>query len=186
MRLLIGIIWLVLSVLCFTKMEKDYESDKRKSILLSILFLIFGIMGVLGFIFESNLLTITAFLIPTALLCIWVTVNMILLVSSCKTPVSAKYIRYNVYSGGKGQRSYSPVFQYYYQGKTYERQTPESFSKRKIERNFTAGNCYDIFINSEKPEYCVSQRKISIGSFLIGLLGFCFLLFYIIIFWELI
>lgn len=186
MRFLVGIIWLVLSVLCLTKMEKDYESDKRKSIILSILFLIFGITGVLGFVFKSNLLTLTAILIPSALLCIWVTVNMILLVASCKTPVSAKYIRYNVYSGGKGQRSYSPVFQYYYQGKIYERQTPESFSKRKIERNFIAGNCYDIFINSEKPENCVSKRKVSIGSFLIGLLGFCFLLFYIIIFGELI
>lgn len=184
MRLFIGLIWIFMGVLCFWKMETVYESDKRKRNLLGTFFFIFGVIGCLGYVLDSDLLTLAALVLSTSLLCIWVTVNMVIRVISCRTLILAEYVRYNVYSGGKGQRSYSPVFRYYYQGNAYERQTPEALSRKRIERNFRIGENYEIYINSNKPECCVSRRKIPPICLITGILGIVFLIFYLFILFQ--
>lgn len=184
MGLFIGLIWIFMGIICFWKTETAYESDRKKRNLLGTFFLISGVIGCLGHVLDSDLLTLASLLLPTSLLCIWVTVNMVIRVISCRTLILAEYIRYNVYSGGKGQRSYSPVFRYYYQGSAYERQTPEAFSRKRIERNFQTGEKYEIYINSNKPECCISRRKIPPVSLITGILGIVFLIFYFIILFQ--
>lgn len=178
MKFFSGIVWFCLGILCFLKMEKEYESDRKSGVMLGVFFLTFGVIGILGFLTQSDFLTYTAFLIPIAILCIGAAVNAVRQVLLCETSISAEYMGYIEYSGGKGQRSYSPVFQYYFQGRTHKRQTAESFSKKRIKQNFMEGQKYEIFINSEKPEYCVSERKVSVGFLLVGVLGIVFLGFY--------
>lgn len=177
--LILGIAWSICGITCFVKLNQAYEEDRKKRIFLGIFFAFFGICGLLGFFLKNNKLSFTSLMLSAALLCILLFIYACYQVCSCKTPVTAVYLHYNEYSGGRGQRSYAPVFRYTYGGREYERQTYEAYSRRKIEKLFTPGETYQILINEKSPMNCVSCKRVASSNYVICLMGIIFLIIYI-------
>lgn len=177
--LILGIAWSICGITCFVKLDQAYEEDRKKRIFLGIFFVFFGVCGLLGFFLKNNKLSFTSLMLSAALLCILLFIYAWYQVCSCKTPVTAVYLHYNEYSGGRGQRSYAPVFRYTYGGREYERQTYEAYSHRKIEKLFTPGETYQILINEKSPMNCVSCKRVASSNYVICLMGIIFLIIYI-------
>ena len=100
--LIIGIAWSICGITCFVKLDQAYEEDRKKRIFLGIFFAFFGICGLWGFFLKNNKLSLTSLMLSTALLCILLFIYAWYQVCSCKTPVTAVYLHYNEYSGGRG------------------------------------------------------------------------------------
>lgn len=177
--LILGIAWSICGITCFVKLDQAYEEDRKKRIFLGIFFVFFGVCGLLGFFLKNNKLSFTSLMLSAALLCILLFIYAWYQVCSCKTPVTAVYLHYNEYSGGRGQCSYAPVFRYTYGGREYERQTYEAYSRRKIEKLFTPGETYQILINEKSPMNCVSCKRVASSNYVICLMGIIFLIIYI-------
>lgn len=176
--LLMGLAWSICGILCFVKLDKKYASERIKGIFLGIFFLAFGICGLLGEFIPDDKLSFTALMLPVGLICVLVFIYAWYQVCSCKTPVAAVYLHYNEYYGGKGQHSYAPVFRYAFEGKEYERQTYEGYSRRKIEKLFITGETYQILIDEQNPQSCVTRKKVSLNYYVVFLMGIIFLIAY--------
>lgn len=184
MGLVIGLLWGICAALCIWKADKKYSTDKKKATVLIVFFSVFSVCGIAGHFTGSEALVMASVMLSSSILCMGLLVYAWYQVLGCKTSVPAVYLRYNTYSGGKGTRSYAPVFRYRYMGQEYERQTYESYSLRKINKLFQPGEEYRIFINEESPENCVSKRKVSFSYYIIFCLGVVFLLMYVIMIFD--
>lgn len=89
---------------------------------------------------------------------------------NCKTAVQAVFIQNLAVPSGI-VTEYAPMFRYTYRGETYERQSFETFSKRKA-AVFVPGEQYTIYINEKRPTALVTGRKIRNGEVLLILVGF--------------
>lgn len=79
---------------------------------------------------------LASILLSTGLLCMWSSLFTLYLRFSCNTVVDGIYLRHNTYYGGKGQHSYAPVFEYSFDGVTYQRQSPVGYgSLKKCRKN---------------------------------------------------
>ena len=93
--------------------------------------------------------------------------------------VYGTYRGYKEYSGGKGGRSYAPVFEYSFDGQIYKRQMSVSYgSLKKLAKKYRSGERYPIYINANNPENCIESRRMSWKYILILLLGLIMLAVY--------
>ena len=72
---------------------------------------------------------------------------------------------------------YAPVFQYNFNNTIIEKQTFQSFSKKYIQKNFTSGENYTIYINRNNPKCFIVEKKFQMSNLLIILVGLFFILF---------
>lgn len=94
----------------------------------------------------------------------------------CTKKINATYLKFNIYNRyGMLSSRYIPVFKYNFNGKEYENQAQQSFSK-KFTKNFVVGEKYTILINEKNPKKFIINKKVKIDEMLILLIGL-FLLF---------
>ena len=99
----------------------------------------------------------------------------------CNKKIDATYLKFNIYvHHGMIYYRYTPVFKYNFNGKEYENQALQSFSK-KYTKNFIVGEKYQILINQKNPKKFIINRKVKIDEILILVTGlflfFCGILF---------
>ena len=91
---------------------------------------------------------------------------------NCRQEVQGTFVRSHETSF-RGVKSCTPVFRYEFASCQYERESIESFSERKVAAKYVAGKSYKIFVNADKPNYFIVDRKIrldDLGLLLVGLL----------------
>ncbi|MBQ2937845.1 MAG: hypothetical protein IJE05_03060 [Clostridia bacterium] len=92
----------------------------------------------------------------------------------CYKEIEAIYVKSNAYSSGTGGHGlvtqYAPVFKYNFNGKEYEKQTFQTFSKKYI-KNLIVGEKYNILIDERKPSRFVINKKSRNDEILILLMG---------------
>ena len=94
----------------------------------------------------------------------------------CTKKINATYLKFSIYNRyGMLSSRYIPVFKYNFNGKEYENQAQQSFSK-KFTKNFVVGEKYTILINEKNPKKFIINKKVKIDEMLILLIGL-FLLF---------
>lgn len=94
----------------------------------------------------------------------------------CTKKINATYLKFNIYNRyGMLSSRYIPVFKYNFNGKEYENQAQQSFSK-KFTKNFVVGEKYTILINEKNPKKFIINKKVKIDEMLILVIGL-FLLF---------
>lgn len=99
-----------------------------------------------------------------------ITILAIVRTTKCNEPVTAVFKGHSL-TGNNWQ--YALVFSYKYEDKQYEnRETIDHYSKRKIKKMFEENNEYTIWINPNKPERCVYNKKRDVLTFCITIL-FC-------------
>lgn len=86
----------------------------------------------------------------------------------CRLPIMGKYEGANRYSGSYGMASYSPVFTYEYGDEVYQEQTAQSFPMRHIRKNFSEGEYRRIYIDPEKPDSFICEKKPNIILWVLG------------------
>lgn len=102
------------------------------------------------------------------LLCL--TVLAFVRIAKCTQSVTAIFKGHSL-TGNNWQ--YALVFSYKYEDKQYEnRETIDHYSKRKIKKMFEENNEYTIWINPNKPERCIYNKKRDVLTFCITIL-FC-------------
>lgn len=178
--MIIGLMWCLCAFLCIKQRDKSNKSMERKGIMFGIFFGFFGICGVLGGILRNDFLLATSILLAVALLCIGVFVYAVYNLARCKTQIPATYLYANTYTGRRGYRSFAPVFRYYFRGVTYERQTAENYSLKKLNSRFVQGQTYQVWINEKTPEACITQKKLQGTHILCLVIGILMLFIYML------
>lgn len=88
--------------------------------------------------------------------------------SKCNEPITGVFKGHSPF-GNNWQ--YSLVFSYKYEDKQYEnRETIDYYSKRKIKKMFEENSEYTIWINPNKPERCVFNKKSVVPTCCIAIL----------------
>lgn len=99
--------------------------------------------------------------------------------SKCHKKIEATYLKCNTYISGTGGHGlitqYAPVFKYRFNGKEYEKQTFQTFSKKAI-KDLIVGKNYIILINEKNPKIFILNKKLEIAEIIILLLGIFFIL----------
>lgn len=93
----------------------------------------------------------------------------------CTKKIKGTYINANTYIGTYGISQYAPVFKYTYDDCTYEQQTIQTFSKRKIMK-FESGKEYTIYINEKKPKRYIVEKRFEWIDLIILIFGIFFVL----------
>lgn len=151
-------------------------------IFVSIDCFILGIMGIIGSLCNIRILPETSYILGLALLLIFISMAAFRSIRKCTVPVQAYYVTYELHTGYRGSKSYTPVFRYNYRGITYENKTIISYSIGKIADNFEPGRTYQIYIDPDSPELCVINRRSTPVFYILILMGvfLVFLYFYYI------
>lgn len=168
--LIIGIVYIICGILCFCA--------KKNSILWGILFSVFGAVGVIGFIIKNENLCLSCIFLSCVFFSIAAATVHILAYKKCKLTIPATCISFRSFHS-RYVTYYAPVFQYVYQGQQYSSQTPNSYSKKKLNRLYQAGQSYDILINPDNPRQCTDRNQLPGVTFLFLFLAVFLFLFYL-------
>ncbi len=178
MELIIGLLWGLCAVLCITKRDKSNSRMEKKGILLGIFFGFFSICGLLGAILDNTLLKATGVLLSVGILCVGAFMFAMYRLLNCNTQIWGTYITYQTYTGNKGYRSYAPIFRYSFKGTEYERQTHETYSLKKLNKKFSYGQTYPIWIDENAPEAFITKKSLPGGNVIALLAGIMMLVMY--------
>lgn len=78
----------------------------------------------------------------------------------CKEKVSAKYCGYKLWVH-RHCESYSPIFEYRYEGRKYHEVSSHTISNKKIIRGLEEGKMYEIYIDPKFPNVFILYKKIN-------------------------
>ena len=165
------LVWILCGILLLVAKRTQ---NKRGFIIIKMMgasFLVFGMVGMIGVLVGNERMCGSGVLFPTASALIGTARLVKAKKRACKMCVEAKCTNYVSYYGGRGQTAYAPVFAYTYEGRAYESQSPLSYSKKKIAKKYITGQMYQIYINPEYPQDCIDTKHISIGYYIMELLG---------------
>ncbi len=85
------------------------------------------------------------------------TILAIVRIAKCNEPVTAVFKGHSLIGNNW---KYALVFSYKYEAQQYnDRETVDHYSKQKIKKMFEENNEYTIWINPNKPERCVFNKK---------------------------
>lgn len=178
MGLTIGLLWCLCSVLCIVKRDKSNKRTERNSIIFGIGFGFFGICGLLGTLLSNKVLNVTCVLLSVGILCIFAFGVAVYRLSNCNTQIWGTYVSSQKYAGHRGFHHYAPIFRYNFGGVEYERQTNETYSLKKLNRKFSYGQMYPIWINENAPESFITKKRIQAGHVMTLLAGILVLVSY--------
>ena len=148
----LSIIGLIMSILYVY----IHSKDKNPYFILSAIFwFLLPCLMVAGMLLTSEKLIVSAFFFPIGLSLIATFTEMLVRYKNCTYAIAAKCVSFQ--TRGKGWY-YAPQFSFRYNGETVLAYSFASYSKRKFKKNFEINQTYDIFINPDKPTYCVDKR----------------------------
>ena len=114
-----------------------------------------------------------ALMLGAGLILLWLGIYLIRNVFRCNERVEAKFVKCNVYHS-RGATFYAPVFQYYFNGIQYERETQQRFSNWFRKKNFKVDGIHEIYICPKAPEVNILKRRIRFSHlFSVVFGGFC-------------
>ena len=150
--IILSIIGLALGVIYFYAHTKD----KNPYYILSgiFCFLLPGFMTA-GMLLNSEKLVLSAIFFPICFVVITTCIEMLIRYKNCTYCISAKCVSFR--TTGRNNM-YGPQFSFCHNGKAVLAYSFITYSKRKFKSNFEIDQTYDIFINPEKPNYCVDKR----------------------------
>lgn len=183
LSLLSGGMWLICAIACFAGVGKSKGSNyqKKTGIGMAIFFAVVGSIAIAGYVLHQFFLECTGTLLAAALLIWGLFFSLLRKRKKCRTPVWAEYIKWNEYCGGRGVKSYAPVFRYTYEGKEYEEQSPVGYSQRRLEKHYQIGQTYRILIDENCPECCMADETLPIGVYLCPFMGIALIIGYLLI-----
>lgn len=109
-------------------------------------------------------------LTAAGVICIGISILHINAILACKTEITGIFIKYNTVHNGRGV-TYEPVFRYYIEGEEFQGRCLNWMSLSNIQKKFTAGQTYMIYVNAKKPGYFVVYRKVQIQDIIVVLIG---------------
>ena len=174
MTFFVSAVWIILGFCLFFGV-KTAGAPKTRYIGSGSIFMILGIVGVVGSFLQNEKLILAGAITPCAILMIVVLVMVKSRVANCKTQINAMLTAINSYSSTKGVTMYAPIFRYVYNGNQYEIQSPLTYSKKKIMKKYVTGQPYLIYIDANHPERCIDSKKISVWYYISALAGFVML-----------
>ena len=101
---------------------------------------------------------------------LFISLFLIVRTQICRTEITGTYIGYRSY-GGKLIHDYVPVFQYEYEGVSYEQPVLQTFSKEYVVNNFDRDHTYPILLSSKYPKNIVLSRKVQMTEILSLIVG---------------
>ena len=174
MTFFVSAVWIILGFCLFFGV-KTAGAPKTRYIVSGSIFMILGIVGVVGSFLQNEKLILAGAITPCAVLMIVVLVIVKSRAANCKTQINAMLTAINSYPGTNGVTMYAPVFRYVYNGNQYEIQSPLTYSKKKIMKKYVTGQPYLIYIDANHPERCIDSKKISVWYYISALAGFVML-----------
>lgn len=88
----------------------------------------------------------------------------------CDKKIEATYLGCTGYSSGNGKK-YTPNFQFRVNNKNYTNNSGEVFSKRYLDKRYTIGNKYFIYVNSKDNHEYITKRSLSLSDLNLLILG---------------
>lgn len=80
--------------------------------------------------------------------------------ASCKKKIKGVYVKSLVQESFPGKSNYyAPVFRYFIEDKEYEQQSLQSFPEEVVEKMYSPGEEYYIYITEKNPKRLVVQKK---------------------------
>ena len=101
---------------------------------------------------------------------LFISLFLIVRTQICRTEITGTYIGYRSY-GGKLIHDYVPVFQYEYEGVSYEQPVLQTFSKEYVVNNFDRDHTYPILLSPKYPKNIVLSRKVQMTEILSLIVG---------------
>lgn len=136
--LLAGAIWFWIGISAIMMRRNEDTLSPGIAMVVGIVFLVPGAAGICGFFVKSLALAVTGVFLPCIIFLIGTFVLILCQIISCNEMVYGTYRGYKEYSGGKGGRSYAPVFEYSFDGQIYKRQMSVSYgSLKKLEKSIS-------------------------------------------------
>lgn len=176
---IIGTVWFCIGIYAIKKRENEDTLSPGIAAAAGIMLLVLGAAGICGLFVKSLALAVTGIFLPCIILLIGTFVLILWQIISCNEMVYGTYRGYKEYYGGKGHRSYAPVFEYSFDGQIYKRQMPVSYgSLKKLAKKYQPGEQYPIYINANNPKSCIDSRRMSWEYVLILLFGLIMLVAY--------
>lgn len=168
MKILVGLAFIALGLVFVFITAKGLSYNKKCTYFFGACL---GIMGFLLILFEQiNCDTGIHYTIAIGFGLFFIGTGLynIINVFRCREKVQGKYVGAAVYKGQKSPATYAPIFSYTYKKDKISSQTPQTWSKRYIQKHFCKGKKYTIYVCPEKSYLFIVQRRIRIGD--IGML----------------
>ena len=169
---IIGLLMSVIYIYIHTKDKNPYF------IISALLCFLLPCLMTSGMLLNSEKLVVSAFFFPITLFLIATFIETLVRYKNCTYAIAAKCVSFQ--TRGKGWY-YAPQFSFRYNGETVLAYSFASYSKRKFKKNFEINQIYDIFINPDKPTYCVDKRFFPGGTIVYLIFMVIFLLLGIVV-----
>lgn len=101
---------------------------------------------------------------------LFISLFLIVRTQICRTEITGTYIGYRSY-GGKLIHDYVPVFQYEYEGVSYEQPVLQTFTKQYVVNTFERDHTYPILLCPKYPKNIVLNRKVQLTEILALIVG---------------
>ena len=101
---------------------------------------------------------------------LFISLFLIVRTQICRTEITGTYIGYRSY-GGKLIHDYVPVFQYEYEGVSYEQPVLQTFTKQYVVNTFERDHTYPILLCPKYPKNIVLSRKVQMTEILSLIVG---------------
>lgn len=177
MPVIVHIFTILFAILCFMIIKK--KRYKEMPVICSIIFISFISFGTASltavFAPYGEILSYPCMMMALGLLLLLVGINDLYSIFRCTKRIEGVYCSYNTYYGSHGVSSYSPVFEYTYDGRLYHEQTAQTVSRRQLTKNMTEGNQYFIYINPKCPGVYVLFRRMRVSGVVCLVIGAVFM-----------
>lgn len=176
MPVIVHIFTILFAILCFMIIKKKrYKEMPVICFIMFVSFISFGISSLIAiFAPYGEILSYPCMIMALGLLLLLVGINDLYSIFRCTKRIEGVYCGYNTYYGSHGVSSYSPVFEYTYNGALYHEQTTQTVSRRQLTKNMTKGNRYSIYINPKCPGVYVLFRRLRAGGVVCFIIGTAF------------
>lgn len=177
MPVIVHIFTILFAVTSFLAVKKKrYKEMPVVCFIIFISFISFATASlIVAFAPYGEILSYPCMLISLGLLLLLVGINDVYSIFRCTKRIEGVYCGYNTYYGSHGVSSYSPVFQYTYDGRLYHEQTAQTVSHRQLTKNMKEGNQYSIYINPKCPGVYVLFRRLRASGVVCLTIGMVFM-----------
>jgi len=171
------LIYIFLSIYFFIGAIKEKNTYKKVIMFISAaLFVLASILIICAILLDDIGLMILGSFTSLGLFLSMMSVELIVRYFKCNTMIIGEYCGLKFVNRYRGNENYSPVFSYTYNGMKYKTNSFFAYSRKKLDKRYSKGCKYEIYINPEHPNDMVSKNMFPFNIFIITIVSLIFII----------